>query len=73
MESISAGKASVLLQPLLSTCHSQDVDIWRYTICVGQHVTQELLPHGRTDGKEEKFNLGSSNFAAENSIKPTST
>jgi hypothetical protein len=70
MQRISGAKASVLLQPLLGTCHYKDVDIWRYNICVGKQVSQELLPHGRTDGKEEKFDLGTSNFAVENSIKP---
>ena len=28
MENISHAKAAVLLQPLLGTCHSKDVDIW---------------------------------------------
>ena len=58
MQKIDDNKAKVLLQPLLGTCQFKDVDIWRYSICVGKKIEQELLPHGQTQGKKEEYELG---------------
>ena len=40
---ISDMLADQLLQPLLGYCLGQNIDIWRYTICIGAFSRQEMM------------------------------
>ena len=39
---ISDTLADQLLQPLLGYCLGNDIDVWKYTLCVGAFTRQEM-------------------------------
>ena len=56
---ISDSLADQLLQPLLGYCLGQNVDVWRYTLCVGAFSRQEMTTN--TTGSPEVYSLGVNN------------